>query len=236
MISVCIATYNGKKYIKEQLNSIVSQISEQDEIIVSDDGSSDGTLDIVKAFDDKRIKIVSNENRHGFVGNFENALIHAQGNFIFLSDQDDVWAEKKIDKMLEYLNKYDLVVHDAMLVDENGRCLNKTYYECLHRNQGFWMNFWKNRFLGCCMAMKRCVLEYSLPFPKDTLGHDYWIGMLALTKYKVCFVDDVLLYYRRHGGNVSSSSEKSKNSFFYKIFIKRLPMLFWVIRRRFFKR
>ena len=86
-ISVCMATYNGEKYIAEQIRSILPQLSEDDEVIVSDDGSSDATLDIVRSFNDPRIRIVQNELEHGYTKNFENALNHANGDIIFISDQ-----------------------------------------------------------------------------------------------------------------------------------------------------
>ena len=129
------------------------------------------------------------------------------------------------------MKKYDLIVHDALLVDGMGRSMDKTYFDCMHKGHGFWTNLWKTRFLGCCMVMKRCVIDYSLPFPQNVQGHDFWVGMLALTKYKVAFVNDILLHYRRHGNNLSPSSEKSNNSFFYKIFVKRIPLLINVIMR-----
>ncbi len=232
MISVCIATYNGEKYIKEQILSILPQLSDEDEIIVSDDGSNDETINVINCISDKRITVVYNKENHGFVGNFENALRNIHGDYVFLCDQDDIWASDKVNKSLNHLKKYDLIVHNALLIDGNGTSLEKTYYDCLHRKSGFFMNLWKNRFLGCCMVMKREVVDYCLPFPRNISGHDYWIGMLALTKYKVCFVDDVLLFYRRHGGNVSSSSDKSGTSLFYKLFVKRIPLLLDIIKKK----
>ena len=232
MISVCLATYNGCKYIRDQLESILPQLSEGDEIIVSDDGSCDNTVEIIQSLNDQRIVVVNNKGSHGFVKNFENALKYIHGEIVFFSDQDDIWASDKVEKSLDYLQKYDLIVHNALLVDANNCSLNQTYFECLHQGCGFWMNWWKNRFLGCCMVMKRNVIDYSLPFPKNTQGHDYWVGMLALAAgYKVGFVDDVLLHYRRHGGNLSPCSEKSNNSIYYKIIKKRIPLLINVLFR-----
>ena len=90
MITVCIATYNGGKYISKQIDSILNQLSDSDEVIVSDDGSKDDTLDIITAFHDKRIEVFKNDGRHGVVPNFENALSKAKGDIIFFSDQDDI--------------------------------------------------------------------------------------------------------------------------------------------------
>ncbi|MEM7184509.1 MAG: glycosyltransferase, partial [Spirochaetota bacterium] len=112
MISVCIATFNGEKYIHEQLVSILQQLGTNDEIIISDDSSTDNTIKMIHAINDKRIKIYHNNVRNP-IQNFENALRKAQGKYIFLSDQDDIWLETKISITIEHLQKYDLVVHDA---------------------------------------------------------------------------------------------------------------------------
>ena len=231
MISVCMATYNGEKYIRQQVESILCQLGKEDEIVVSDDGSKDGTVQIIKSFQDSRIMVVRNEEEHGLIGNFENALRHANGDVIFLSDQDDVWKPDKVKVILKALHDADLVVHDAELIDAVGKSLGKNYYSCLHHSSNFLMNLWKTRFLGCCMAFNRRVLQDSLPFPKRIVGHDYWIGMFALTKYRVCFIPDILISYRRHGENVSSSAEASNESLCYKIIQKRLYMLFALMQR-----
>ena len=119
MISVCIATYNGAPYITEQLASICAQLSDNDEIIVSDDGSTDGTLDVVRAFGDPRIRIVHNQSQRCYTANFENALRYAQGDYIFICDQDDVWLPKKVETIVHYLRDegYSVVAHDAIVTD-----------------------------------------------------------------------------------------------------------------------
>ena len=103
MISVCMATYNGEKYIELQLRSILPQLSEDDEVIVSDDASTDQTLDVVRRLNDNRIKIVHHETDHGYTRNFENALKYAKGDYIFLSDQDDEWLPEKVQVTLQAL-------------------------------------------------------------------------------------------------------------------------------------
>jgi hypothetical protein len=107
MISVCIATYNGEKYIKEQILSILAQLSTKDEIIISDDGSTDHTITKILEISSPIIKIVYNQNEHGYTANFENALKNAKGNFIFLSDQDDIWEPNKVACCMEHFKKYD---------------------------------------------------------------------------------------------------------------------------------
>lgn len=232
-VSVCMAVYNGEKFIKQQIESILKQLATNDELIISDDGSTDETLRIVNDFRDCRIKLISNTQKHGFIENFENTLCHASGDYIFLSDQDDIWEVNKIERCLYFLQRYDMVVHNALLVNYKGDSLNKNYFDTLHTSNGFLYNFYKTRFLGCSMAFKRKVLVECLPFPKNIVAHDYWIGMYWLFKYhqNVYFSEEVLMRYRRHGGNVSTSSEKSNNSFFYKVLTKRLFLLEAVIKR-----
>lgn len=226
-----MTTYNGEKYIKEQLESILMQIGHDDELIISDDGSQDHTLDIISSCQDKRIVLLQNQGKRGFVGNFENALSHSKGDVIFLADQDDVWKPNKMEVIKEKLQQYDLVIHDAEMIDGDGHLLGKTYYSTLHHRKDFLSNLWKTRWLGCCMAFRREVLEASLPFPSNIVGHDYWIGMLGMLKFRYCFMDDILICYRRHGNNTSPSGEKSTNSFFYKLITKRLNIAIALLKR-----
>lgn len=231
MISVCMATYNGAKYIKEQLESILMQIGSDAELVISDDGSQDETISIISSYHDQRIVLLQNQGKHGFVGNFENALRHAKGDIIFLADQDDVWHSNKVEVVKERLQQFDLIIHDAEMIDGEGRPIGKTYYSTLHKKKDFLSNLWKTRWLGCCMVFKREVLEASLPFPHNIVGHDYWIGMLGMLKFRYCFMDDILILYRRHGNNTSPSGEKSTNSIFYKLITKRFNLLFALLNR-----
>lgn len=227
-----MATYNGGKYIKEQIDSILPQLGENDELIISDDGSKDDTYSIISSYKESRIKFLCNKGKHGFVGNFNNALSRAKGDYIFLSDQDDYWMPGKVETVMGYLTSgTDLVIHNAELVDGEGQHLGNDYYSCMHNKTGFWANMWRTRTLGCCMCFNRKVLNKSMPMPKHIVAHDYWIGMVALKHYNVKFIDDKLLCYRRHGGNVSPSSEKSNESWWYRIVEKR-GYLLWKIMFR----
>ena len=136
MITVCIATYNGEKYIGEQLASILSQLSSDDEVVVSDDGSTDNTLGVVRGFADNRIRIVDGPHRNSPTLNFENALRHAKGDFIFLADQDDVWVRDKVKVCMNALKKSDCVVSDAVVTDEKLNVINTSMYNMLNVRQG----------------------------------------------------------------------------------------------------
>lgn len=207
MISVCMATYNGAKYITEQISSIIPCISEKDEIIISDDGSTDGTLNILEKFasDYSNIRIVKGPSC-GLIANFSNALSQAKGDIIFLSDQDDIWYPDKVSKVLQAFSQgdYALVVHNARLVDADGKPIGSTLFELRHSKTGFFKNLVKNSYVGCCMAVKRDLLTVALPIPVDIEMHDWWLGLLSEVTSKSIFVDEVLIDYRRHGSNCSS--------------------------------
>lgn len=211
MISVCIATYNGERYIRQQIESIVCQLNVDDEIIVSDDGSTDGTLDIVKGIGDKRIKIIEGPGRKSPILNFECALKASKGDFIFLSDQDDVWKPDKVEICMKWLKTYHCVVSDAEVTDNRLKPLYPSLYAIMQVRQGrIYNTVWKNGYTGCCMAFRRNVLEASLPFPKNIPMHDIWIGNVAAYKYNVIFIPNRLIHFRRHENTISCNGKGSK--------------------------
>ena len=235
MISVCMATYNGEEYIKEQIDSILPQLGGYDELIISDDGSTDNTIEIISYYfeEDTRIKLYFNKKRKGIVGNFGNALNFANGDYVFLSDQDDVWLPNKVEVVVNYLQEYDCVVSDAFLIDANGNTLCDSFFKKNKSRKGFLQNFFRNRYLGCCLAFNRKILKHALPFPTNIPMHDIWIGLVAEIFGKSFFIDEPLIYYRRHGFNFSMTSEKSKNSLVVKLRY-RIVLMANLIRRIFF--
>lgn len=222
MISVCMATYNGEKYIKEQIYSILAQLSENDELIISDDYSTDNTLAVVNKINDKRIKVYLNELEKGYTKNFENAINKSSGDIIFLSDQDDVWCEGKIDLMLQELEYVTLVISDAKVVDGNLNLLKPSHFQEYGVKKGFLHNFLKTRYIGACMAFKRELLDKALPFPNNSklCAHDYWITLIGEAYYKVALVNKPLLLYRRHGNNALTGGEGSTRSLYMKLKVR----------------
>lgn len=206
MISVCVAAFNGEKYIEEQILSVLRNLDSQDEIIISDDGSSDRTRRIVDdlAEKDRRIRIIDGP-RKGLIKNFENAIVHSKGDIIFLCDQDDVWKDNKVKTVLDIFRNTDctLVMHDACIVDSNLRILGCSFFEFKKCKKGYWRNLIKNSYIGCCMAFKRSILDYAIPFPDNIPMHDQWIGLLSERVGKVEFCNEQLLLYRRHSNNAS---------------------------------
>ena len=213
MISVCIATHNGEKYIKEQLNSILCQLSPEDEVVISDDGSTDSTLEFIKCFNDLRIKVFTQKSPNGLHGheyatlNFENALRNAKGDYIFLSDQDDVWVDNKVEVSMNYLKKYDYIVSDAYVTDAELNVISDTRFtkdEKVHFNK-YLAVVLSTPYQGSCTAFKRCVLDKALPFPKGTQSHDRWIGNVAAFFFNYKIISEKLIYYRRHETTTSNS-------------------------------
>lgn len=216
-ISICIATYNGEKYIKEQLMSILHQIGVNDEVIISDDSSGDDTVAIIKSIQDDRIYLYENQKFKSPTFNFENALKYATGDYIYLSDQDDIWYDGKVDKIQKLFLKYDLVLSDACIINFNNKIINKSFFKLNNSKKGFLQNLYKNSYIGCAMAFNRVILEKSMPFPKDIPMHDWWIGLNAELYGKVYFLNEQLIGYRRHDSNASPTGEKSKYSTMRKI-------------------
>jgi len=209
-VSICMATYNGKEYIFNQIKSILDQLSTDDEVIISDDHSTDSTIDILKSFNDARIKIFTNEHKKGPVGNFENALSKASGDIIFLADQDDEWFSNKIETHLSLHQKYyDLVISDAIVTDEDGNVIFDSFFEGRGSKSGILNTLIKNSYIGCCMSFNKKILDYALPFPSYIHMHDWWIGLIAETKGNTIFCTEKLMYYVRHHNNASPTLEKS---------------------------
>lgn len=234
MISVCMATYNGARFIKEQLNSILSQISANDEVIISDDGSTDGTLEIIMGYNDSRIRLFHHISNNAFsnhektAANFENALMQAKGDYIFLSDQDDIWLRNKVAVCMEYLKKFDFIVHGKTYIDGYNHILaiNDSKFEKIPNN---WFFLAMHMTLyGCCYAFSRKILDIALPFPDKVVGHDHWLSVISVRFYSVFFVKEPLILYRLHSDSVSHGKSLS---FFEKVSYR--IKLFHMLRERF---
>ncbi|MCH4248684.1 MAG: glycosyltransferase family 2 protein [Acinetobacter populi] len=232
-----MATYNGEVYIYKQIESIISQLGEKDEIVISDDGSTDNTISIIQSFKDSRIKIIQGPKK-GILKNFENALSNAMGDYIFLSDQDDVWIEGKVQACISLFNKNEkisLIVTDCTIVDENLKTLHPSFFELRNSKPGFFKNIYKSSYHGCCMGFTRKSLDKSLPFPNMNINiHDWWIGLVSELEGETYFLNKPYLLYRRHGSNASFATEKSTNSYFFML-KTRLALLFFLFKRYFYQ-
>ena len=208
MRSAAMATYQGMPYIRQQLTSITAQLSADDELVISDNGSTDGTWEYLEseAQKDSRIRLFSLTAPRGVVPNFENALQQCRGDIIFLSDQDDIWKPAKMDRIssLFAANPKLLAVQgDAELIDADNKQTAPSFFALRKCGPGVWKNFRKNTWQGCSMAFRRTLLEAVLPFPAKIPMHDMWIGLLADLAGDVAFLPEVLISYRRHEDNRS---------------------------------
>jgi glycosyltransferase involved in cell wall biosynthesis len=205
MISVCIATFNGEKFLRQQIESILPQLGVDDEIIISDDSSTDGTLNILRSFSDKRISIFEGQNFRSPIFNFEFAIKKAKGDFIFLSDQDDIWHSDKVRFMMSALKSHMMVVSDCEIINDDNETLFNSFFAKANSGKGLLKNLYKNTYLGCCMAFKKDILDKALPFPKDIPMHDIWLGFVCELYYNSMFIHDKLTYYRKHDNNTSTA-------------------------------
>lgn len=219
MISICIATYNGEKYLEEQLASILPQMASSDELIISDDGSTDKTLTIIDRFvaQDQRIKFFKGPGK-GVIANFEFAINQSQGEFVFLADQDDVWLPEKVQTTLRFFDahpKIDLVISDLVIVDEHLDVIEPSYFEYRKVKLGFLHNIVKNKYIGAGMVFRGSLKKRILPIPSKVPMHDMWIGLIADAKNTSALIPQKLTLYRRHGDNASEID--SKASFFQQL-------------------
>ncbi len=227
-----MATYNGEKYIKDQLESILANLTDQDELVVSDDNSTDQTRNIIRSYEmkDERVKLVDGP-QCGVIANFENAILNASGRYIFLSDQDDVWELNKMERVLQcfFENDCQVVIHDADVWNKRQEVILPSFISYRASKSGVIKNIIKNSYIGCCMAFKRELLDYIMPIPKNIEMHDQWIGVIADIKSQTCFLNEVLLHYRRHDENVSSM----KHYTIVKMVTNRMVFLYELTKRLF---
>ena len=206
-VSIVIATYNGEKYIEQQLVSFLSELSLDDEVIIIDDASLDNTLGIIKSIASPIVKVIVNDKNCGVIKSFERGLLLASNEIIFLCDQDDIWLPGKraaFIRVFDSDSEVSVVISDAEVIDENGIVIMKSF---MNNKNGFHGNLWntlvKNRYLGCAMAIKRNLLKAVLPIPNRVPMHDQWIGLMGTIFGKVYYISTPLLQYRRHSGNFS---------------------------------
>lgn len=202
-----MATCNGGKFLKKQIQSILPQLGTNDELIISDDSSSDNTEDIVRSIQDRRVVFLQGNTYHNPIYNFENALKHVTGDYVFFADQDDLWHDSKVSTMLPLLEKFDLVVSDCIIVDENENVISPSFFKWRDSGPGLLKNIMRNSYLGCCMAFRTSLLLQALPFPANIPMHDIWLGALADLKGTIYFCSEKLVYYRRHNANASPTGD-----------------------------
>lgn len=208
-ISVCMAVYNGSAYLLPQVRSVLSQLREQDELVIVDDASQDASMELLGSLADPRLRVHRNEKNLGVLATFEKALRLAKGDIVFLSDQDDLWLVGKVEKILAVFfsrPEITLVASDAEVIDGPGTLVAHSFFAQRGRfRAGVLPNLLKNKYLGCTMAFRRSMLEHFLPIPSGVPMHDMWFGMLNDIYGSTYYIDQPLISYRRHGNNLSPS-------------------------------
>lgn len=204
LVSVAMATYNGAAFLAEQIESIVGQTYPSVEIVIADDASTDDTVSIVKAFQERYsfIYLLRNENNCGVTKTFENAVRHCRGEYVALCDQDDLWVPEKLATLVEAIGDHDAAYADSLLIDESGRSLNITFKSMMNlRSYYSGVPFLlSNTIAGHSLLVRTSFLQSILPFPAH-LYFDLWIAFNAAAGRGVTYVDKPLVLYRQHTTN-----------------------------------
>ena len=218
-ISILLSTYNGEKYLKEQLDSLFSQSYKDFEIIARDDGSSDETINILKSYN---IKILDTDKNLGAKLSFSTLLNYAVKNtdadYFMFCDQDDIWKSDRIDNTIGTMKKIEktnsdlpLLIHtDLEVVDEKLNVLNKSFWKYEKRDPS--LNsinrlIMQSTVTGCTMMINRKLAEMSLPISENSIMHDWWISMVASSFGKIAYLEESTISYRQHSSNDTGSKK-----------------------------
>ena len=232
MVTILLATLNGEKYLKAQLESIAAQTYENWQLVVGDDGSTDQTLEILKEFQKEhpnQVTIYENNPPFGSAkGNFINLLRNSYGPHFMFCDQDDVWKRDKIYLTLQkmealetrYGDKVPILVHsDLSVVDENLEMVAESFFQYANLPKRVMLNrlIVQNSVTGCTVMINRCLQQFflrQLPIPKIIM-HDYWAALIAKVFGKIGFVNEPTMLYRQHGHNSVGAKDAMNVKFLY---------------------
>lgn len=208
-ISVVMAVYNGLRFLPAQIDSVLSQLEGDDELVIVDDASTDNSANWLRTLGSPRIRLHINAVNAGVRLSFDRGLGLARNDLIFLCDQDDVWLPGKRAAMVNAFATHPravVVVSDAEIIDGDGRVTAPSFMATRGGFKGsLAATLWRNRFLGCAMAIRRSLLAVALPIPPESPMHDMWLGALGTLRGQVVYLPQPLLQYRRHGSNASPS-------------------------------
>lgn len=216
LISIAMATYNGERFLREQLDSILGQTYLNLEIIICDDNSTDSTQDILLEYanSDHRIKVFRNNTNIGLVKNFEQTLSLCTGAYIALADQDDIWLPAKVEILLSKISNFALIHSDARLIDVNNTVFAQSYshYSKKDLHKDFIDYLLGNNATGCTMLFQAKLLDVCLPIPETVFVHDWWIALHAYKYGGITYFNDSLIDYRQHENNQIGAG--NPNTFF----------------------
>lgn len=225
IIDVLLATYNGEKYLKEQIDSILNQTYQNINLIISDDGSSDNTVQILRDYEqkDERVKVHYQKENLGYIKNFEFLLKQVQNDLYMLADQDDIWLPEKIEKTYQQLKSQnaDLVFGDLEVVNENLDTIYESFNDYMKLNRkikkyltSYQVNYLYNCVTGCTVMSKKKFIEDILPMPSQSkyVIHDHWLGIMISLNGKLAYMPERYIKYRQHGNN-EIGTEKVSHKF-----------------------
>ena len=219
-VDILLATYNGEKYLREQIDSILNQSYKDFRLLISDDCSNDLTRSILEEYKNKdsRIEVFFQENNLGVVKNFEFLLGKVEAKYYMFSDQDDIWKENKIEKSLSKIEEgFDLVYSDLEVVDENLNVIYESYwklkgiYDKIKKYNNFNSLYLNNFVTGCTMISRKELINKFLPLPNTSkyVLHDYWISLILSQDGRISYIEEPLIKYRQHKNNKVGSKKKS---------------------------
>ncbi len=248
MISIAMAAYNGEKYIREQLDSILAQTIQDFELVICDDCSTDSTLSILREYEakDSRIHVFANEKNLGFKKNFERAVSLCSGDYIALSDQDDIWYPNHLEVLYNSLTTggggCSLVCADADIIDADGNLTGKRrtdfdivgdYMDENPEKAIFLVLLFQNPFQGSAMLMFTSFAKSILPIPEGIDYHDSFISASALMDGGLKWVKKSVMRYRQHGNNITSDRHPSSKTVNHKKLLRLLSFPFRAFKRIF---
>ena len=225
MISIAMTTYNGARYLREQLDSILCQSVTDFELVVCDDCSTDNTFSILQEYaeNDPRINLHQNEKNLGFKRNFERVIKLAKGDFVALCDQDDVWTKNHLEVLLNGIGDKMISAGNSDLIDANGNRIGLTLkqmeaFESFPKNnmsRALSFILFRNPVQGAAMLIKKDFFEKALPIPDEVDYHDAWFSILSCFWGGMNYVDEIVNGYRMHEKNVTGHRVQAKSRFRY---------------------
>lgn len=206
LVSIALATYNGAKYLNQQLDSILNQTYTNIEIIIVDDASNDGTTQIIESYQQthKNIRFHQNDKNLGLLRTFEKAINLSTGDFIALCDQDDIWLPNKIETLLANIDDNLLIHSDAKLIDESNNIIGESHFALAKRRDKYIFSDYvvSNNVTGCTCLFSKKLKELALPFPEYFYSHDHYLALVASFYGQIKLINEALILYRQHGNNV----------------------------------
>jgi len=209
-VTIALALYNGAGFIRELLDSLVLQTKPVTEVIASDDGSTDKTLDILAEYAGRLpLTVIRNPGKKGATWNFENALRSCHGEYVALCDQDDIWEPGKVERLLQGIKHASLVHSDASVIDHQGAIVAPSFSRQIHKQTRteFKKLLFRNSVTGCTSMFRRELLDRALPFPEGLPVHDWWLALVAEKTTGITYVPETLTRYRQHGGNLFGNND-----------------------------